>query len=180
MESKANLAGNWGIFLALGIFLMIVGILAISSPFVATFATLIIFGWFLVVGGIIQIIYSFFDQHSNSFLLHLLGAILALVVGLLILSHTKASLFAITILLAAYFFSVGVFRICAALFLRFVNWGWVLLNGLISLLLGILIIIYLPVSALWIIGLFIGIDLLFAGFSYIMIAIYCKNLKVAV
>ncbi|MEM1243202.1 MAG: HdeD family acid-resistance protein [Pseudomonadota bacterium] len=180
MDNQTASSVNWGTLFILGILLVIVGILAIFSPLIATFISVFVFGWFLFAAGIVQIIYAFLNLKSDSFLLHLLAAILTLVIGILLLAYPTASLFALTVLIAALFFSIGIFRILVALIVRFQGWGWVLLNGLIAILLGVLIVLHLPTSALWVIGLFIGIDLLFAGFSYIMAAIYCKNMKIHV
>ena len=85
------------------------------------------------------------------------------------------TLAALTLLIAAFFLSSGLFKIIGALVSRFKGWGWYFLSGLISLALGILILVHWPSSSLWVIGLFIGIDLIFVGWSLVMISLFVKK-----
>ena len=97
--------------------------------------------------------------------------LLYLVNGYLIIDSPVSGTLAITLLLAAMLIFLGTLRIIAALVLRFHHWGWPLLNGIISLLLGVMIYKQWPASGLWVIGLFIGIELIFNGWSWVMLAI---------
>lgn len=165
----------WGWMFGLGLILVLIGILAIAAPFVATFASVVALGWLLVIAGIAQLIYSFTSRHSSDFLLHSLIALFTILVGMLMLTHPTITAMTLTILLAAFFFALGLFRIYSALLLRFKNWGWVLLGGIIAIILGVLILVHWPSSALWVLGLFIGIDLIFTGWEFILGGLLLKK-----
>jgi uncharacterized membrane protein HdeD (DUF308 family) len=92
------------------------------------------------------------------------------VVGYMIVDAPGLSMLLLTKFIAIFLIVTGVFRIAAALFVRFPDWGWVLLNGGVTLLLGIIINRQLPEAALWVIGLFIGIEMLFNGWAWVMLA----------
>lgn len=173
MAEQKSPSFAWLIFF--GILLIITGIFAIFSPAIATFATIIALGIFLLIAGIFQLIMAFASHKSDSFTLNLVISIFAIVLGALILFHPTESVATITLLLAAFFFAIGIFRIINALVRREINWGWVLLNGIVSVILGIIIISNWPVSALWVIGVLIGIEFLFSGWTYIMLACLTKR-----
>jgi uncharacterized membrane protein HdeD (DUF308 family) len=167
----------WGALLALGIILVIIGILAISSPFFTTLATVFALGWLLIISGIAQLIYTFSIRKSGSFLEYALIGLFTLLVGILMIANPTSTAKALTLLLGAFFLAIGLFRILGAIVLRFANWGWVLVSGILAVILGILILIHWPVTALWVIGLFIGIDLLFTGLSFITASFTVKKLE---
>jgi uncharacterized membrane protein HdeD (DUF308 family) len=171
---------RWGWWITIGILLMILGIVLLSTPVFATLTSLALLGTLLVLAGIANIACAFLDRNPNSFWMHLLIAALTLVVGILMLANPKVTLLALTLLIAAFFLCLGLFRILTAVIGRFEGWGWVLLNGAISLLLGILILIHWPSSSLWVIGLFVGIDFLFAGWTLIMTALFLKKQRVVI
>jgi len=165
---------NW--FLGVGIALIILGIIAIGvSPFV-TLASMIFFGAILLAGGIVQLINAFKTRHGDGFFLNLLGGVFYIVVGILLIMHPVEGAIAATLLLAAFFSVSGIFKIVASLVHRFGHWGWVLLNGLVSLALGIMILMQWPASGLFIIGLFIGIDLLMLGWVWVALSLSTKKL----
>ncbi len=109
--------------------------------------------------------------------LHVLNAVLSIVVGLMLIRHPLAGALVMALLLAAYFTVAGIFRIVAALSMRIRGWGWALADGIITLILGILVWAQWPVSGLWIIGLFIGIDLIVVGWSEVMLAVAARSLR---
>lgn len=158
-----------------GILLIVVGIFALFSPVVATFATTMALGIFLLIMGIFQFIGAIASHKSENFALNLVMSIFAIVLGVLIITHPAESIATITLLLATFFFTLGVFRIINALAKRELNWGWVLLNGIVSVILGIIIIYNWPVSALWLIGVLIGVEFIFSGWTYIMLAFLSKR-----
>lgn len=166
---------GWPWLLTLGILLVIVGFIFVSVPIISTLASVMFLGSLLVVGGIVHIISAFWERHSSHFWIHLLIATITIVIGFLMLRNPGATVMSLTLLIAALLLSIGLFRILGSLIIRFNGWAWVLLNGLISMLLGFLIMISWPASSLWVIGLFLGIDFIFAGLSLIMIAVYFKK-----
>jgi uncharacterized membrane protein HdeD (DUF308 family) len=161
----------WGWLLVLGILLTIVGFMAIGSAFVATLTTVIVIGILLMVGGVVDILSAFWAHCWRGFWLHLLAGILYLVLGFLLVQRPVAAAAGFTLVLAAAFMVGGLFRIVSALVDRFPGWGWVLLNGVVTLVLGVMIWRDWPDSGLWVIGLFVGIDMVFAGWSWIMMAL---------
>jgi uncharacterized membrane protein HdeD (DUF308 family) len=167
---------NWGWFLVLGIIIVLAGIVAISSAVIATLAGVVILGTLALIGAGAQLVAAIFSRRWGGFFLHVLIGLLYLVMGFLIIQHPLAAAAGLTLLLALAFLVGGLFRIIFALSERFPNWGWVLLNGIITLVLGILIWRHWPEDALWVIGLFIGIDLLFNGWSLVMLGLAAKSL----
>ena len=170
-----ELRRNWKWLLALGILLVILGCIAVADAFAATVASMIFFGWVLVFAGVLQGIQAFRHRQSGHLFLHVLNAVLAFVVGLLVLGNPLAGALVMTLLLAAYFTVAGVFRIVAGAATPIRGKAWIIVSGIVTLLLGILIWAHWPVSALWIIGLYIGIDLIFIGWSQIMLALALRR-----
>jgi uncharacterized membrane protein HdeD (DUF308 family) len=134
-----SLRRRWGWFLLLGLLMVILGIVAITFTVVTTFATVVVFGWYFLLSGCLQLGNAIGSRGWGGVLLHLLGGILGIVLGMLLLVHPLIGAEAITMLLSAYFLVSGWFRIIAALTLRFRNWGWLLLSGILAVVLGILI-----------------------------------------
>lgn len=169
---------GWGWWVAFGILLILLGLVLLGTPVVGSLASVFVLGCLLVAGGFLHVVTAFMERPSDDFWMHLLVAAFMFVIGILMLSHPDATLVTLTLLIAAFFLGVGVFRTLSALVAKFKGWGWVLLNGLISLILGILILVHWPAASLWVIGLFLGIDFIFAGWSIIMSAIYVKKVTV--
>jgi uncharacterized membrane protein HdeD (DUF308 family) len=170
------LSKNWGWLLALGILMIILGVFAIGAPAVATLAAQVALGWILVIGGIAEGIHAFMAQRWRGFLLELLSAILYVAVGVLLLVNPVAGALALTVVLAVFLIVEGIFKAIMALRVRdHRGWGWLLASGILSLILGILIWSEWPYSGLWIIGLLVGIQLLFTGWALIMLALAARN-----
>jgi uncharacterized membrane protein HdeD (DUF308 family) len=172
-----GLSRNWKWLLAVGIISIIIGTFALGSSVLITLASVILFGWILVLMGGIEVGHSFWQRQWGGFFLHLVNGILSLVVGFLMVTNPGASAVVLTLLLAMFFMVGGLFRIISALTMRFPSWGWRLLNGGVTLVLGILIWNQWPVSGLWVIGLFVGIDLIFSGWSSVMLALAARRLS---
>lgn len=168
---------NWGWFLALGIALIITGIIAASAATYTTLFTVLFLGCILVIGGILKCIYSFSVNQWSGFFLSLFGGLLYLAAGCLILYRPFVSAITITLLLAMLFIVSGSFKMISSAMMRFRQWGWIFLNGLIAFLMGILILADWPLTGFWVLGLFLGIDLIFFGWAWIVIAMSAKNLK---
>jgi len=167
---------NWGWFLALGIALVIFGAIALGSSVLATLASVLFFGWLLIFAGALEAVQAFWQRQWGGLFLHLLGGILSVVVGFILVANPVVGALMLTLVLAVFFMVAGLFRILASLTMRFPHWGWVLLSGVISLLLGIFIWRQWPVSGLWVIGAFIGIDLIFSGWAWIMLSLAARRL----
>ena len=167
---------SWGWLFTLGICMVVLGIAAICLPMFATLAIEIIIGWLLIVGGIIHAIHAFSTKEHGGSVMNILGAILYVVVGALLLTHPVAGVLTLTLILAAFFLVEGVFKIIMAFQMRSMpNWGWMFVSGLIALFLGALIWIGWPATAAWVIGLLVGIDLIFGGWAMLFIALSAKS-----
>jgi uncharacterized membrane protein HdeD (DUF308 family) len=168
---------KWGWFLVLGILLVVLGTIGLSVPLLATLTSVMLFGWLLVFGGVFETVAAFSAQKWTGVLLQLLSGILSVVVGVLTITHPFAGAGALTLLLAAFFFVGGLFRIGAAIMLQFPSWGWSVFGGIITTVLGVLIWAEMPSSAVWAIGTFVAIDLLFRGWGWIMFALGIRRIQ---
>jgi len=182
MEQAIELTGggelrrSWGWYLVVGIALVVLGAIAIGSTFVMTIASVLFFGWILLISGVLEIVHAFWHKRWSGFFLDLLTGILYVVAGWMMITNPQESALLLTLLIAMFLVFEGVFRIVAALAVRYPHWGWVLLNGVVSLLLGVLIWRRWPVSALWVIGFFVGIEMLLNGWSLVMLGLTGRTL----
>lgn len=172
---EEELRKSWGWFLALGIALVILGMIALGAAALFSVAAVILFGVLMIVGGVMEAAHALMRRQWSGFFIDLLLGILYVVVGFMLVANPAASAVALTLLIAAFLIFGGIFRIVAAIATRYPHWGWVLFNGVIGLLLGILIWVQWPLSGLWVIGLFIGIEMLFNGWTLIMLALAVKG-----
>jgi uncharacterized membrane protein HdeD (DUF308 family) len=169
--------GNWGWILALGIILIVVGTIAVGMPLAATLASAVAFGVLFLVGGITQLVGVFWTREWSGFFLTLLVGVVYLVLGVIFLRHPGDALLAMTLLLACALMVSGLFRIIGSLMYRFPHWGWTLAGGVINLLLGLYIYSQWPIDSFIVLGLFVGIDLIFTGWTWVMLALAVKNLR---
>ena len=178
-EERVNLRRVWWLFFVLGLVSIVVGFLAISSTFVATLASVIVFGVLLLVAGVTEVIHAVMVRNWRGFALHLLTAALYLLVGLFMLEDPVRAAAVLTLLLAAGFFVGGLLRIIYSLVERFPAWPWVVLHGVVDLILGGIILSGWPESGLWVIGLLLGIDLVFHGWSWVILALTVRTYAAA-
>ena len=182
MEQRIQLPGadelrrSWGWFLGLGIVLIILGVIAIGSAFLMTIASVWLFGWILIIGGVMEVVHAFWHKRWAGFFLDLLTGVLYVVAGGMMVNNPQESALLLTLLIAMFLVFEGVLRIVAALAVRYPHWGSVLVNGVISLVLGMLIWRRWPVSGLWVIGLFVGIEMLLNGWSLVMLSMTGRTL----
>jgi uncharacterized membrane protein HdeD (DUF308 family) len=148
---------------------------AIVYSVIATLVSVIFLAWLLIFAGVLEGAYAIRHRERGHLVLYLLEALLAIVVGGLLLQSPVRGAITLTLLLAAYFVISGVFRIVGALALRLPHWGWLLVSGVINLGLGIIVWGGWPVTGLWVLGLFIGINLLFNGWARVMLAVALKS-----
>jgi uncharacterized membrane protein HdeD (DUF308 family) len=176
-ETRRTIEYSVGWAIGLGILLIILGIIAIAIPFYTAITVGLFFGWLFIIGGVIQAIYAFRHNRSGrSVVFHLLLGIVAIVAGFLLVLNPLAGVVSITLIMGIYFFIDGIFRVFLAFQLQpAANWGWVLLNGILTIVLGILIWSEWPFSASWVLGLLVGIGLLFSGLSTILFALAARQ-----
>ena len=170
-QDMENARKHWWMFLVLGIVLMIGGVVAIAYPFASSIGVVMVLGVILIVSGIFTIVGAFWAGEWSALLLQLLVGILYVMAGLAIRDAPAQSTAVLTLFIAAFFIVVGLFRIIVALAERFPQWGWALANGIVTLLAGIIIYDTLPVSAFGVIGLLVGLELLFNGWTWVMLSL---------
>ncbi len=172
-----DLVHNWGWLLAQGILLVVLGTIGLGMTIWLTLATVFIFGVFLIIGGGVQIFQTFKCKGWESILWHALIAVLYVLAGLSIMADPLAASTLFTLFLAGALMGIGVVRLIMAFQLRGVkNWGWPLIGGIAAIFLGVMILARWPVSGLWVIGLFVAIEMIFGGWSYIFIALGAKEM----
>ena len=172
-----DLIHNWGWLLAQGILLVVLGTVGLGLTFWLTLATVFIFGVFLVIGGGVQIFQTFKCKGWGSILWHVLIAVLYVLAGLSIMADPLAASTLFTLLLAGALVGIGIVRLVMAFQLRGVkNWGWPLIGGIAAIVLGFMILARWPVSGFWVIGLFVAIEMIFSGWSYIFIALGAREM----
>jgi uncharacterized membrane protein HdeD (DUF308 family) len=174
-----ELKKKWGWFLALGILLIIIGTVALGSAFTMTVFSMVLMGWLMIGGGLVEAIHAFRCKKWSGFFIDLLTGLLYVVVGFMIVGNPGATAVTLTLLIAMFLIFGGIFRVVIALVVRYQNWVWLVLHGAVNLFLGIAIWRQWPLSGMWVIGLFIGIDMIFNGWSLVMLGLAAKNLPTA-
>jgi uncharacterized membrane protein HdeD (DUF308 family) len=162
-----EIRNSWAWFLVLGILLMLIGAVCIVGDVTATFATVLIFGWLLLFSGIVALVQAFRAMNWGGFFLFLLSALLRGFTGYLLIRYPLSGAASLTLILASFFVVGGTFRAIGAGVMKFPRWGWSVFSGLVSLVLGIMLIAQMPVSSVWFIGFAIGVDLIVDGASLI-------------
>ncbi|MDT3684400.1 MAG: DUF308 domain-containing protein [Pseudorhodoplanes sp.] len=167
-------------YMIYGLILIALGLFAIAMPYVATIAVELTVGWLLVIGGVLGLIASFSGgQSAPGFWWNLLIAILSLLAGVALLWHPVAGTVTLTLILVAYLISGGVAKALMAVNMR--NplpkaWGWMLFSALVDIGLAVLIMSGWPGTAGWVIGLFVGINLLMTGVALVVASIYSRDI----
>jgi uncharacterized membrane protein HdeD (DUF308 family) len=171
-EAQAEISQHWGWYLALGIVLLLAGFAAIAFPFLSTIAAKIALGWIFLVAGIVMIVHAFSAGEWRGFFWSLLIGLLHVVVGGYLAFLPLAGILTLTILVAAFLVADGLMEVIMAFRIRpHGAWGWVLASGLVAIAAGVLIALQLPSSATWVIGVLVGIKMIFAGWSFICMAL---------
>ena len=154
---------SWGWFLVLGILLIILGTICVVKAQTATTFSILVLGWVLAISGAVWLVNSFRAYSWHGFFLFLLNAIVRGVTGYLLIRHPDAGAAGVTMLLASLFIVAGLFRAVGAGVIRFPRWGWTVVSGLVSLAFGVYLLATWPAAGAYLIGIVIGIDLIFDG-----------------
>ena len=169
---------HWVLFLIEGIVLVVLGILAILVPPLATITFTFFIGWLFLIMGIMGLITTFWARHAPGFWWSLLSAVLAIAAGIVLLINPFSGAFTLTLLLIAFFILEGVLSIMYALEHKKElsgRWGWMLASGVIDLILAAIILVGLPGTAAWALGLLVGINMLFGGSALIAMALHART-----
>lgn len=172
-----NARQNKGTFYALGIILVILGILAIVLPGAALLALNLLIGALLVVVGIVVMVGAFRMRKAGGFASSFILGLLALIIGILLLVYPLAGMVTLGTLLMVYLIVGGILKMAFGFQVKGEGsgWGWIVFAGIISLILGILMLAYWPIGTVWVTGLLIGIDIMFTGWILIMLPMASKG-----
>jgi uncharacterized membrane protein HdeD (DUF308 family) len=169
----------WGLFLAQGLIMMVLGAAAIVWPQISTLAVDLYAGWMFLISGIFGLVTMFVAPSAAAFFWSLLTAALSLFVGVLLLWHPVEGVVSLTLVLIAFFIVEGVFQIAAAIRDRQAlpdTWGWLLMSGIADLVLAAMMIWGWPLTAVWALGLIVGLNLLTSGLAIVMVAVAGRSM----
>ena len=177
-KMSAAVREHWKAFLIEGILLVILGLAAIIVPPLAGLAITIFLGWMFLISGGAGLALTFWARQMPGFWWSLISAVLAIGAGIILLAQPVRGTLTLTIVVGAYFLAEGVATIMYALEHRrelSARWSWLLVSGLMDILIAGIIIAGLPGSALWAVGLLVGINMVFGGATLIGMALAARN-----
>jgi len=167
---------HWGWFLGLGVVLIALGLGGLYTTFALTIASVMFFGGLVFAAGLLQLIQAFQSRRWRGFFSHVLIAVLYVVAGALMLINPLFASGVLTLFFAASLLIIGIVRMLMAFQHRGDrSWKWLLLAGIASVLLGSVIALGWPISGLWVIGLFVAVELILHGWSCIVLALGARR-----
>ena len=171
-QVSGKIRKNRGWLLFMGIVMVVLGTIGLTMEVSLTVVSVLYFGFLVVFGGVVMLIDAFKAGAWQSKIWHVLMALVYIAAGIVMIINPAASAVWITLFLAGFFVVTGVFRLIIGFQSRATvsSWGWIVFAGLISIALGGIIFAQWPVSGLWVIGMFVAIELIIQGFSMISIA----------
>jgi uncharacterized membrane protein HdeD (DUF308 family) len=169
---------HWKLFLFQGILMLFLGTLAVALPNISTLEIELLVGWLLIIGGIVRAATIFRKRHVPGFWWSLLSGIITMALGAMLIAHPLQGVMTPTLLMTVFFVIEGVAGVFIALeFRAYVrNWSWMVFGGLINLVFAYLIWNSWPNSATWVIGLYVGINMIFLGVPLIMTAFTARSI----
>jgi uncharacterized membrane protein HdeD (DUF308 family) len=177
-QVQATIHAHWKFFLIQGVIMVVLGMIAVTVPNIATLEIELLLGWLLIVGGFLRAVTIFRRRHMPGFWWSLLNGVLSMLLGLVLIARPGTGVITLTFVMTVFFVVEGIAAIFIALDFRrhLHNWGWTLFSGLVNLGLAYLIWAGWPSSAAWVIGLFVGINMIFFGVSLVMTAIAAHSI----
>ncbi len=167
---ESRLRERWGWLMALGVAMVALGAIAVGSAVQATFLTVGVLGALLIAGGVVLAIHAFELRKQGGFVMSLFLGVLYVLAGIALISSPVLSAMTITLVMGILFVVSGVYRVISAVVKRFEHWGWYLVGGLVTLLLGLMLWLQWPVSSLYTLGVFLGVDLMLIGWTLVALA----------
>jgi len=172
----AEIHRKWGWYFALGVFLIILGVIASGMAVTTTLLSVVALGWILLGAGAALVLLSFLTGRWSGFLLTLAVGIFSIIFGAAILSNPVSGAAAITMMIGVLLLGAGIFRSIASIVIQFPNWGWSLVSGIVTFALGFLLMKNVQSTSLWFLGLAIGVDLILHGFAWMMFSLRLHSL----
>lgn len=177
------LGAHWKLLLFQGVVLIVLGVLAVAVPGVATVAVDIFIGWLFLISGIVGLVAMFSERNIPAFLWSLVTAALSAAAGILLIWKPVEGALTLTLVLTAFFVVEGVFQIVTSIAYREVmagSWGWMLASGIADLALAAIIMLGWPATGIWTLGLLVGINLITSGWAIAMMAFAGRSVAKAV
>jgi uncharacterized membrane protein HdeD (DUF308 family) len=174
-----SLHEHWVLFLIEGIVLVVLGLLAIVVPPIATLAVEILFGWLFLISGIVGLVTTFWMRQAPGFWWALLSAVLGIAAGIVLLAWPLSGVLSLTLVLIVFFTIEGVASIMYALEHKRElsgRWGFMLASGIVDLIVAGIILVGLPGTAAWAIGILVGINMVFGGSALIAMAMHAREI----
>ena len=177
VEGMKVLRAKWGWIVALGVVFLIAGFIALGSAVAATASAVMIVGIMMIMGGVAEIVAAFSVKGWGKFIVWMLLGALYVGAGIIAITNPFAAATILTLMLGATLVAGGVLRIFLAFNMKSAGkpWGWVVVSGLVTLLLGAMIIAQWPASSFFVLGIFLGIDLIFIGSGWVTMGLALKN-----
>jgi len=174
-QMQAYLQMHWRLFLAEGVFFIFLGLCAMLVPQFFTVAIVVFLGWILLFGGIVHVSRAFVFDNMPGFGWWMFMGILQVIVGYLFITKPVAGALTLTMLMTVFFALEGIAKMSLALMMRpLANWGFILFSGITALVFALIIWISWSESAHWLLGLFLGINMIFLGWSLVKISSHHK------
>jgi len=175
MDNARELREGRGWLLAFGCISIAAGMVAITYSAIATLVSVMFLGALMIFAGVLEGAYAIRHRERGHLILYLLEALLAVVIGVLLLRSPVSGAIALTLLVAVYFVISGVFRVVGSLALRIPHRGWLLVSGIVNIVLAIMVWSGWPVTGLWVLGMFIGVNWIFRGWAQVMLALALRS-----
>jgi uncharacterized membrane protein HdeD (DUF308 family) len=167
---------GWSI--GLSVLMIVAGILAIASPLAASIAVDVLVAWLLVFSGCVHLVFAWYTRTTGGFLWELIVGILYIFIGAYVLAHPVLGLVSLTLALAIYLLLEAILEFVLGFKLRpLPGSGWLFFDGIITLILAVMIWRTWPSSSAWVIGLLVGISMLFSGTSRLMISLAARGVS---
>jgi uncharacterized membrane protein HdeD (DUF308 family) len=174
LSSLAPKAINWSI--ALSVLLILAGFFAVCAPGISGLAITLIFGWLMILSGITHLIFAFKTHTTGGRIWEVIIGAVYLFTGFVLIMHPLDSLLVLTLVLACYLFFEAIAEFIQYFQLRPRHGaGWILVDGIVTLILAIMIWRSWPASSIWVVGTLVGISMLFSGFSRLMLSLAAKR-----
>jgi len=175
-EAREAIRSHWVLFLIQGLIMVVLGLLALFEPMVATLAGEIFAGWLFLVSGVVGVVGAFRARRVPGFWWRLITALLALALGLYLIWHPLAGILSLTLAVAAFFCAQGIVQVITSIGYRNVlpSRVWMLFGGVVNIILAAIILSGWPGTAAWTLGLLFGINLFMWGLSLVMTALACR------
>jgi uncharacterized membrane protein HdeD (DUF308 family) len=175
LAKEAKHLTGWSI--AISLLIILAGVLAIGLPVAAGIAVNIVVAWLLVIGGVAHLAFGWHIRAMGGLLWQVLLGVLYIGIGVYLLARPVAGLVTLTLALAIYLFAEGLFELILSFQVRpRQGWGWLLLDGIVTLILAIMIWRTWPASTEWVIGTLVGISLIFSGATRLMLSLAARSL----